>query len=421
MFDGLLSDPQGLSDEELTARLVALEAVQARIEAARVAAIAEWDRRKVWAADGSRSAAARLARETGMAQSTARERVRVAAGLRSAPRVREAFEEGGLSWSKVRSLLAVVNPRTAEAFARDESMLVEQATVLSVEHLAILLRHWERLVDEDGANASADAMRAAAYLDLARSFDGEGFLKGRLDPESLAIVKGELDAIASELLRAERGAATAEGESDAAASLSSPSHRRAQALVEMARRSAANTAAAAAGATVVPARPLVVVHVDVERNEGFSTLTGRLDDGSPVSQDDVRRLCCDAGVMRAVTRGGSVPIDLGRTSRDPSEAQRRFLASIWPTCAYPGCDLPYGWTQLHHIRWWDEHHGPTDLDNLLPLCSHHHHQTHRGTVTIARGDDGVVRFALPDGRVLGSANPTLPELLAPLQQLALAG
>lgn len=421
MFDALDVDPEALSDGELTARLTELEAIQARLDAVRLATLAEWDRRQVWAGDGSRSAAARLARETGMAQSTARERVRVAAGLRSAPLVRGAFEVGRLSWSKVRALLGVVNERTVDAFARDEPLLVEQAERLTVEHLGIVLQHWQRLVDEDGADASADAVRARAYLDLARSFGGEGFLKGRLDPESLAIVKGELDAIASELRRAERAAATTEGESDAAASLSAPSHRRAMALVEMARRSAANTGAAAAGLPVAPARPLVVVNVDVERHDGLIELAGRLDDGTPLSPDDVRRSCCDAGIMRAVTKGGSVPIDLGRTTRNPSEAQRRFLAAIWPTCAYPGCDRPYGWTELHHIRWWDEMDGPTDLDNLLPQCSFHHHQCHRGAFTIARGADGGVRFHRRDGTLLGVANPTLPELLAPLRRLAATG
>jgi hypothetical protein len=291
-----------------------------------------------------------------------------------------------------------------------------------------VLAHWQRLVDADGANASDDARRKQAFFDLVESLHGEGFLKGRLDPESLAIVKGEIDAIADELYRSERRAAQRDamaspGGGDATASAPPPrgsSHRRALALVEMARRSAANAAAAAAGATVAPARPLVVVNVDVERHDGLTELTGRLASGVTLSQDDVRRLCCDAGVMRAVTRGGSVPIDLGRTSRDPSEAQRRYLASIWPHCGFPGCDRPFAWTEVHHIRWWDEHDGPTDLDNLLPQCSYHHHQCHRRLFTIERADDGVVRFSRPDGTPIGEANPTLPDLLTPLRNVAAA-
>jgi hypothetical protein len=384
MFD---EDPAILTDEELTERLREIQALRTRLDAVEVATVAEWDRRRVWAADGSRSAAARLARETGVASATARERVRVAGRLRSASQVAAALAAGRLGWSKVRALLGVVNDRTAAAFARDEALLVEQAERLSTEQLGILLRHWLHLVDEDVANATADAMRARAFLDLAESFGGEGFLKGRLDPESKAIVKGELDAIAEELYRAERAAAKAGGD------------------------------AAASGAHVVPARPLVVVNVDVERHDGLDVLRGRLADGTPLAEGEVRRLCCDAGIMGAVTSGGSVPIDLGRTTRTPSEAQRRFLASIWPTCAFPGCDRPFSWTEVHHIRWWDEHDGPTDLDNLLPQCSYHH-QCHRRLFTIERGGDGSIRFSRPDGSLIGTANPTLPDLLAPLRQAA---
>ena len=46
--------------------------------------------------------------------------------------------------------------------------------------------------------------------------------------------------------------------------------------------------------------------------------------------------------------------------------------------------------------------GPTDLDNLIPLCSRHHHLHHDGTFAIAREDDVlVVRDA--NGFVLGDA------------------
>lgn len=116
-----------------------------------------------------------------------------------------------------------------------------------------------------------------------------------------------------------------------------------------------------------------------------------------------------------------MPIDLGRSSRQPSEGQRRFLAALWPTCAFPGCDLPYAWSELHHIRWWDEHDGPTDLDNLLPQCSFHHHQCHRGVFSVERTDAGTTVFRARDGTLVGLANPTMPEVLAPLRRLARTG
>ena len=32
---------------------------------------------------------------------------------------------------------------------------------------------------------------------------------------------------------------------------------------------------------------------------------------------------------------------------------------------------------VHHIDYW-ENGGPTDLNNMVPLCSRHHHAAHEG-------------------------------------------
>jgi predicted restriction endonuclease len=38
---------------------------------------------------------------------------------------------------------------------------------------------------------------------------------------------------------------------------------------------------------------------------------------------------------------------------------------------------PFHHCSIHHIDYW-ENGGPTDLDNLIPLCSRHHHKAHEG-------------------------------------------
>ncbi|TDJ29228.1 MAG: hypothetical protein E2O59_04695 [Gammaproteobacteria bacterium] len=42
--------------------------------------------------------------------------------------------------------------------------------------------------------------------------------------------------------------------------------------------------------------------------------------------------------------------------------------------------------------------GETSLDNLILLCSHHHHLVHEGGFTVATRRDGSRYFARPDGR-----------------------
>ena len=53
-------------------------------------------------------------------------------------------------------------------------------------------------------------------------------------------------------------------------------------------------------------------------------------------------------------------------------------------CAFPGC-LHTRFLHAHHIKHW-LHGGETRLDNLVLLCSFHHHLVHEGGWTISRVD-----------------------------------
>ena len=55
-------DADGVDDLELHGTVVALATLRSRLEAVHCQLIAAWDRRLLWAADGSKAAAARLAR-----------------------------------------------------------------------------------------------------------------------------------------------------------------------------------------------------------------------------------------------------------------------------------------------------------------------------------------------------------------------
>ncbi len=70
-----------------------------------------------------------------------------------------------------------------------------------------------------------------------------------------------------------------------------------------------------------------------------------------------------------------VSLDHARTRRHASRDQRRALRAMYRACAIPGCDRHISTCEPHHVQFW-EHHGPTDLANLLPLCKHHHDRLH---------------------------------------------
>ena len=86
-------------------------------------------------------------------------------------------------------------------------------------------------------------------------------------------------------------------------------------------------------------------------------------------------------VHAVVVRNGVIlhapgELDLGRTTRLANRAQRRALRALYSTCAIPGCTIRYRRCKLHHVTWW-RNGGRTDLDNLLPICTHHHSQRPR--------------------------------------------
>lgn len=112
-----------------------------------------------------------------------------------------------------------------------------------------------------------------------------------------------------------------------------------------------------------------------------------------------RRLLCDATVARLLLGPDSVPLDLGRATRTASPSQRAALVARDRGCTWPGCDRPPAWAQAHHLVFW-EHGGPTDIENLMLLCSHHHHAVHDRGFSVTRRPDGTLHFTRPDGTQL---------------------
>jgi hypothetical protein len=98
-------------------------------------------------------------------------------------------------------------------------------------------------------------------------------------------------------------------------------------------------------------------------------------------------------------------LDLGRATRLANRAQRRALRGLYSSCAIPGCRSSYDRCQLHHITWW-RHGGRTDLANLLPVCSHHHHKIHDDDWAIELGLQRALTLRLPDGQVMTTGPPT---------------
>ncbi len=123
------------------------------------------------------------------------------------------------------------------------------------------------------------------------------------------------------------------------------------------------------------------------------------EDGIALPVSTVRRLCCDAEIVPTVLGTDGVPLEMGRSVRTANRAQRRALRAMHRTCAHPDCTVPFSQCKAHHIRWWWKHNGPTDIENLIPLCETHHHLVHEGRWTVTMTPARIATWTRPDGTI----------------------
>jgi hypothetical protein len=112
----------------------------------------------------------------------------------------------------------------------------------------------------------------------------------------------------------------------------------------------------------------------------------------PLSAAAVRRLACTANIIPAVLGGNSQVLDLGRTRRLFTRAQRKALRLKHRRCRAKGCRVKAAWTEAHHLRQpWAEG-GATDLDDGTLLCCFHHHKAHDPRYETRADTDGEITF-----------------------------
>jgi hypothetical protein len=119
-----------------------------------------------------------------------------------------------------------------------------------------------------------------------------------------------------------------------------------------------------------------------------------VDGGGSLPVDVLRRLACEAEILPIVLGGPSGVLDVGRGQRMATARQRAALRALHPTCGVPGCTVAFEHTQIHHNRWW-RHGGRTDIDNMVPMCSKHHHDVHEGGWTLTIGPNRQITWTPP--------------------------
>jgi hypothetical protein len=404
----------GLEIAELAARL---DVATHRL----LTCIRQFDETNGWCAQGAVSCAHWLSWRIGLDLATAREKVRVARALGVLPTIDAALAAGQLSYAKVRALSRV-------ATANNEATLLDLALYATGAQLERLCRGYRTVLAADEApSPEARSLRR-------RTLPG-GMVKLEivLCPDEAELVFQALDC-AREVGHAasgdsahgracgcgpERGHGrshdldcddddvSAEG-SSGSASGGWPS--RADGVVALAEAFLAGSAGTGNGGE----RFQVMIHVDQDTLavDGAQAVDGRpatsqatlqatLDDGTRVSAETFRRVACDCGLLAHGGRDEHSTLSVGRRSRSIPPAIRRALRLRDRGCRFPGC-THNRFLHGHHVRHW-LHGGETSVDNLVLLCTRHHHLVHEGGWTVVREDGrdgGDWAFVAPDGERL---------------------
>jgi hypothetical protein len=342
--------------------------------------IAEFDRRQGWADGSLHSCAHWLNFKVGLNMGAAREKVRVAHALAGVPKIAAAMARGELSYSKVRALTRVASAATEESLL----MIALHGTAYHVE---TTVRYFRRALDAEelSREAQQQASRTVDYW-----YDNDGSL----------VLKARLPALAGAMLvKALEAAKTAVPASTVNVNLAeehrlSYQARRADALARVAESYLERERDASSGSTAD--RYQVVVHVDAETLKDHTAGRCHVEHGPSLPAETVRRLTCDASLVRIVETEEGKPLDVGRKTRTIPPAIRRALNSRDPGCCFPGCTYRR-YLDAHHIEHWADG-GETKLSNLVNLCRTHHRLVHEGGIAVEARAGGGWRFVRPDGR-----------------------
>jgi hypothetical protein len=361
------------SDEQLEASIISLKE---RIDAAETELalrVAEYDRRRIVDERHVLTTKQWLRSRCRMSPGEASTTVRVGRVLSELDALTDASLLGKVPMSSVRIVTGVAC-RHAAAFGVHGSVLVDAATYLSTRDLRRAADCWEQQVAPEYTEGELKHRYQRRGVSVNQTFDGMWSLSGDLDPESGHVVAMAVRALAD----------PANLDPD---DVRTPRQRRADAVTEVCRFWLdRNDTAVTCGGT----KPHITVTVDYDhlvlRGSMHADAANTVDidrrtipeiDGTPVPVRDIRRLACDADIVRMVVRGGSEILDVGRATRTVPSAMRRALEHRDGGCTWDGCDALAGWCDAHHVVHWAVG-GPTSLDNLRLLCRRHHRAVHDG-------------------------------------------
>jgi hypothetical protein len=382
-------DPSYVPTREKMHSLRAVDRLIARLEGLRLDLLAASP--DVAADAGARSAGVWLAVESRRGTAAGARDQHDAEALARRPAVLAALRDGAVNATQaaiiVRALDALPTDVDPELVTKAESQLLADAGHFAPRELRVLGRRVFEVIAPAAAEAHEASLlaaeerrgRAETQLSFRPRGDGATDIWARVPDHVADRLRAYLDSYTSPRRRHLSDAY------DEVGRLSLP-RRRGEAFCALLEHMPGNALPRHGGTPTS-----VVVTLDLET---LVTGLGSADvsTGSQISAGEARRLACGAGILPAVLGGKSEVLDLGRSRRLFSPAQRKALDIRDRTCRAEGCEIPAAWCEAHHAAEPWSRGGRTDLQAGLLLCPFHHHRAHAPSWRADRMPDGRVRF-----------------------------
>ena len=376
---------EGLDEEELC-RVV--------VGAGRVRALA--DALTLRAASGLESLRAGSAREAlvagaKMSGRAARRITDTARQVEEMPNVGRMVDSGELTLESVFALTSAAKQCGTAVLDGSDELLYQAAT----RDCGSFNRVARKFAQRHDPSAGADLLkgqRNSRKADLFVGSDGMGVLKGEMDPVSFGVLEQAVDERRDYLWRRDGGR---DGTPDA---VRNNGQRTMDAIFELCTGLDSLTHEPLAvddgprGSRRLPPGRIIAVTVGVVDGtdpDGGCEIIGV----GPVPATVLSSISPDDRLVGAIFGGDGQPLWLGRMDRIANTSQRLAVALRDRGCVL--CRAPMHRCRLHHVDEWDDDEGPTDVGNLVALCSSCHLWLHRTDRRVVRAGDelGVVTWS----------------------------
>jgi hypothetical protein len=294
-----------------------------------------------WRIDGFATCAHWVAATLDLEVSTVREWLRIGRLLPRLSTIKAAFDDGRLSYSKLRALARIATPE-------NEAELCAIAERFPAGRLRQELARW--LLRHETPDETEKRHHTARGLWWRLDVDGMGVGCFRLPPQILAILKATVDA---DIMQARSRPRDASADASDRAPWPTAAQQRADALIDLVQ---------GAGAALTAE---IIMHV---RADGCT-----LDDGTPIAESVVERIAPHAFLRALIHDAESHPINASGKHRHPTDRQKRVVHERDGVCVDCGAGE---FLQYDHDPDHDRSH-QTVVDELWLRCWACHRARHR--------------------------------------------